>query len=88
MSFKNTSINNTWSFFFLIFFISIISVFASLLMDQKLYKKQKNNNELEILKASFSHTRKELIDVKRAIILNAEKFNLKKQSNVILVKYE
>ncbi len=88
MSFKNTSINNTWSFFFLIFFISIISVFASLLMDQKLYKKQKNNNELEILKASFSHTRKELIDVKRAVILNAEKFNLKKQSNVILVKYE
>ena len=57
-------------------------------MDQKLYKKQKNNNELEILKASFSHTRKELIDVKRAVILNAEKFNLKKQSNVILVKYE
>ncbi len=57
-------------------------------MDQKLYKKQKNNNELEILKASFSHTRQELIDVKRAIILNAEKFNLKKQSNVILVKYE
>ena len=88
MNFKNTSINNTWIFFSLFFMMSITSVLASLLMDQKLYKKQKNNTELEILKASFSHTRKELVDVKRSIILNAEKFDLKKNSNIILVKYE
>ena len=88
INFKNISINNTWKFFSLLFMMSITSVFASLLMDQKLYKKQKNNNELEILKASFSHNRKELIDVKRSIILNAEKFDLKKHSNIVLVKYE
>ncbi len=57
-------------------------------MDQKLYEKQKNNNELEILKASFSHTRKDLIDIKRTVILNAENFDFKKNSNIILVKYE
>ena len=49
----------------LFFMMSIISVFASLLMDQKLYIKQKNKNELEILKASFSIQRKELIDLKK-----------------------
>jgi hypothetical protein len=68
--------------------MSIISVFASLLMDQKLYKKQKNNNELEILKASFAQNRKELIDAKRKVIVNAEKFDFKKKSNIILIKYE
>ncbi len=82
------SINKSWKFIFLLFFMSIISVFASFLMDQKLYKKQKNHNELEILKASFSHTRKQLIDIKRNIVVNTEKFNLKRYSNVIIVKYE
>ena len=88
MQFKDISVNNSWRFFILLFFISILSVFASLLMDEKLYEKQKNDDELEILKASFSHTRKELIDVKRTVILNAEKFDFKKSSNIILVKYE
>jgi len=88
MNLKKTSINKTWIFFSLLFTMSIISVLASLLMDQKLYERQKNNNELEILKASFSHTRKELIDVKRVIILNAEKFDFTKSTNIILVKYE
>lgn len=88
MNFKLFSINKTWIFISLLFLMSIVSVFASLLMDQKLYKKQKNNNELEILKASFSHTRKELIKIKRAALLNAEKFDLNKNPNIILVKYE
>ena len=88
MKLKKISLNNSWRVLSLLFFMSILSVFSSLLMDQKLYNKQKNNNELEILKASFSHTRKELTDVKRAIIFNAEEFDLKRNLNVILVKYE
>lgn len=88
MMFKNLLINNSWRIVALIFAMSIISVIASLLMDQKLYTKQENKNQLEILKAEFSHIRKELIDVKRKVILNAEKFELKRRSNVILVKYE
>ena len=88
MKLEKISINNSWKFLFLLFFMSITSVLASFLMDQKLYKKQKNNNELEILKASFSHTRKELIDIKRDIMINAEKFKLKRHSNVIIVKHE
>ncbi len=88
MKLQKISINRAWGFIFLLFFMSIISVLASFLMDQKLYKKQKNHNELEILKASFSHTRKELIDIKRNIVVNTEKFNLKRHSNVIIVKYE
>ena len=88
MNLKKITLNNSWKFLILVFFMSITSVFASLLMDQKLYKKQKNNNELEILKASFSHTRKELIDIKQTIMLNADKFNLKRNSNIIIVKNE
>ena len=88
MILKKISISKTWRFFSLFFVMSIISVLASLVMDQKLYEKQKNNDEIEILKASFSHTRKALIDVKRAVVLNAEKFDFKKNPNIILVKYE
>ena len=52
-----SSFSRPWQFVMLFFLLSIISVFASFLMDQKLYIKQKNKNELEILKASFSiHT--------------------------------
>ncbi len=88
MNLKKISINRTWKFIFLVFFMSINSVLASFFMDQKLYKKQTNHNQLEILKASFAHTRKELIDIKRNIVVNTEKFNLKRHSNVIIVKYE
>ena len=82
------SFSRTWQFIMLFFLFSIISVFASLLMDQKLYIKQKNKNELEILKASFSIQRKDLIDLKKIIMLNAESFDLKRQQNIILVSYE
>ncbi len=88
MTFKKISISKTWLLFSLFFFMSIISVLASLIMDQKLYESQRNNDELEILRASFSHTRKELIDVKRTIVLNAKKFDFKKKPNIILVKHE
>ena len=37
-----SSISRPWQFIMLFFMLSIISVFASLLMDQKLYIKQKN----------------------------------------------
>ena len=57
-----SSISRPWQLIMLFFMLSVISVFASLLMDQKLYIKQKNKNELEILKASFSIQRKDLID--------------------------
>ena len=82
------SFSRTWQFIMLFFLFSIISVFASLLMDQKLYTKQKNKNELEILKASFSIQRKDLIDLKKIIMLNAESFDLKRQQNIILISYE
>tara|TARA_Y100001933_G_C18963675_1_gene549288 strand:- start:1210 stop:1491 length:282 start_codon:yes stop_codon:yes gene_type:complete len=82
------SFSRTWQFIMLFFLFSIISVFASLLMDQKLYIKQKNKNELEILKASFSIQRKDLIDLKKIIMLNAESFDLKRQQNIILISYE
>ena len=88
MTFKKISISKTWLLFSLFFFMSIISVLASVIMDQKLYETQRNNDELVILRASFSHTRKELIDVKRTIILNAKKFDFKKNPNIILVKHE
>lgn len=82
------SFSRTWQFIMLFFLFSIISVFASLLMDQKLYIKQKNKNELEILKASFSIQRKDLIDLKKIIMLNAENFDFKRQQNIILISYE
>ena len=82
------SFSKTWQFIMLFFLLSIISVFASLLMDQKLYIKQKNKNELEILKASFSIQRKDLIDLKKIIMLNAENFDFKRQQNIILISYE
>ena len=82
------SFSRTWKFIMLFFLFSIISVFASLLMDQKLYIKQKNKNELEILKASFSIQRKDLIDLKKIIMLNAENFDFKRQQNIILISYE
>ena len=82
------SFSRTWQFIMLFFLFSIISVFASLLMDQKLYIKQKNKNELEILKASFSIQRKDLIDLKKLIMLNAENFDFKRQQNIILISYE
>ena len=82
------SFSKTWQFIMLFFLFSIISVFASLLMDQKLYIKQKNKNELEILKASFSIQRKDLIDLKKIIMLNAENFDFKRQQNIILISYE
>ena len=83
-----TSLNKGWQFIILVFTMSVISVFASLLMDQKLYKKQKNKNELEILKASFSIKRRDLIDLKRSIMIHADKFNLKRNPNIIVVSYE
>ena len=55
-----SSISRPWQFIMLFFMLSIISVFASLLMDQKLYIKQKNKNELEILKASIFNSTKRL----------------------------
>tara|TARA_B100000900_G_scaffold202321_1_gene171553 strand:- start:486 stop:767 length:282 start_codon:yes stop_codon:yes gene_type:complete len=82
------SISRPWQFIMLFFMTSIISVFASLLMDQKLYVKQKNKYELEILKASFSIQRKELIDLKKVIIINAENFGFKRNQNIILISYE
>ena len=82
------SISRPWRFIMLFFMMSIISVFASLLMDQKLYIKQKNKNELEILKASFSIQRKELIDLKKIIMINAENFGFKRNQNIILISYE
>ena len=82
------SISRPWRFIMLFFMMSIISVFASLLMDQKLYIKQKNKNELEILKASFSIQRKELIDLKKIIMINAENFDFKRNQNIILISYE
>ena len=82
------SISRPWRFIMLFFMMSIISVFASLLMDQKLYIKQKNKNELEILKASFSIQRKDLLDLKKIIMLNAENFDFKRQQNIILISYE
>ena len=85
---NNLSISRPWQFIMLFFMLSIISVFASLLMDQKLYIKQKNKNELEILKASFSIQRKDLIDLKKIIMLNAENFDFKRQQNIILISYE
>ena len=57
--------------------MSLVSIMASLMMDQ-VYTKQKNKEKIEFLKASFSETRKELIDLKKGVIINAEKFNLKK----------
>tara|TARA_B100001057_G_scaffold458140_1_gene507085 strand:+ start:1439 stop:1720 length:282 start_codon:yes stop_codon:yes gene_type:complete len=83
-----SSFSRPWQFIIFFFMLSIISVFASLLMDQKLYIKQKNNNELEILKASFSIQRKDLIDLKKIIMLNAEKFDFKRHQNIILISYE
>ena len=83
-----SSISRPWQFIMLFFMLSIISVFASLLMDQKLYIKQKNKNELEILKASFSIQRKDLIDLKKIIMLNGENFDFKRQQNIILISYE
>lgn len=83
-----SSISRPWQLIMLFFMLSIISVFASLLMDQKLYIKQKNKNELEILKASFSIQRKDLIDLKKIIMLNAENFDLKRQQNIIFISYE
>ena len=83
-----SSFSRPWQFIMLFFMLSIISVFASLLMDQKLYIKQKNKSELEILKASFSIQRKDLIDLKKIIMLNAESFDFKRQQNIILVSYE
>ena len=88
MIFKNILIHNSWRFLILFFSMSLVSIMASLLMDQKLYTKQKNKEKIEFLKASFSETRKELIDLKKEVIINAEKFNLKKNSNVVLIKYE
>ena len=82
------SFSRTWKFIMLFFLFSIISVFASLLMDQKLYIKQKNKNELEILKAKFSIQRKDLFDLKKIIMLNAENFDFKRQQNIILISYE
>lgn len=83
-----SSISRPWQLIMLFFVLSVISVFASLLMDQKLYIKQKNKNELEILKASFSVQRKDLIDLKKIIMLNAENFDFKRQQNIILISYE
>ena len=83
-----SSFSRPWQFIMLFFMLSIISVFASLLMDQKLYVKQKNKNDLEILKASFSIQRKDLIDLKKIIMLNAEKFDFKRHQNIILISYE
>ena len=83
-----SSFSRPWQFIILFFVLSIISVFASLLMDQKLYIKQKNKNELEILRASFSIQRKDLIDLKKIIMLNAEKFDFKRHQNIILISYE
>ena len=83
-----SSISRPWQFIMLFFMLSVISVFASFLMDQKLYIKQKNKNELEILKASFSIQRKDLIDLKKIIMLNAENFDFKRQQNIILISYE
>ena len=88
MIFKNILINNSWRFLLLFFSMSLVSIMASLTMDQKLYTKQKNKEKIEFLKASFSETRKELIDLKKEVIINAEKFNLKKNPNVVLIKYE
>tara|TARA_B100001287_G_C22584718_1_gene482657 strand:+ start:677 stop:958 length:282 start_codon:yes stop_codon:yes gene_type:complete len=82
------SISRPWQFIILFFMMSIISVFASLTMDQKLYIKQKNKNQLEILKASFSIQRKELIDLKKIIMVNAENFDFKRNQNIILIRYE
>ena len=83
-----SSFSRPWQLVMLFFLVSIISVFASLLMDQKLYIKQKNKNELEILKAKFSIQRKDLFDLKKIIMLNAESFDFKRQQNIILVSYE
>ena len=81
-------INIKWKILFLIFFMSASSILASLLMDQKLYQKSKNNIEIEILKARFANTRTDLIALKRGLMIKAEEFDFKRNSNIILVKNE
>ena len=81
-------INIKWKILFLIFFMSASSVLASLLMDQKLYEKSKNNIEIEVLKARFANTRTDLVKLKRDLMIKAKAFNFKRNPNVIIVKYE
>ena len=81
-------INIRWKILFLIFFMSASSVLASLLMDQKLYQKSKNNIEIEVLKARFANTRTDLIKLKRGLTIKAREFNFQRNPNIIIVKDE
>ncbi len=81
-------INIRWKILFLIFFMSASSVLASLLMDQKLYQKSKNNIEIEVLKARFANTRTDLIKLKRGLMIKAREFNFQRNPNIIIVKDE
>ena len=81
-------INIRWKILFLIFFMSASSVLASLLMDQKLYQKSKNNLEIEVLKARFANTRTDLIKLKRGLMIKAGEFNFQRNPNIIIVKDE
>jgi len=68
--------------------MSASSVLASLLMDQKLYQKSKNNIEIEVLKARFANTRTDLIKLKRGLTIKAREFNFQRNPNIIIVKDE
>ncbi len=81
-------INIKWKILFLIFFMSASSVLASLLMDQKLYQKSKNNIEIEVLKARFANKRTDLIKLKRDLMIKAGEFNFQRNTNIIIVKDE
>ena len=53
MIFKNILIHNSWRFLILFFSMSLVSIMASLMMDQKLYTKQKNKEKNRVFKGFF-----------------------------------
>ena len=56
-------------------------------MGQKLYQHQKNNRQIEELKARFAYTRKQLVDSKRTIMERANFFGFNSnKKNIILIK--
>ena len=70
----NINFGNYWGGFFLLFFMAITSVTTSITMDKRLYKQQKNNSELEEVKARFTMTRQQLMSSKRNIMSRAKVF--------------
>lgn len=84
--------SNLWKFSILLFFMALISVSSSFVLDEKLVQKNKNDKYLQQLKSSFVANKKKVNDLKSDLINNMKKkpfeFVEPKTNDIIIIRSE